>query len=307
MRQPVLQYKGFVFKLIFANAIIFMFQIIGGGSYSSMIEYYALTPALVAERGYVWQLVTYMFLHGNMLHIFFNMYALLIFGIPIEQEWGSRRFLFYYFFTGTGAGLTIFFINFITKGAGYISPTIGASGAVFGLLLAFGVLYPNAELLLFFFLPIKAKYLVFLYGALELYLELSGPASGISHVGHLGGLFFGIVFFLFFRKRSLSFKTKHLKAQILKSMSPGSAKATTETAESGRSTEYKIQILRKLHQSGPDSLTDDEYQFTQYMKIMHGDTAGLCNDADFNIDDPYCERCEHFDACFVRMTSRYIT
>ena len=178
-------YSGWVFKLIIANVLIFVVQVFvqqyqvvyslnGFNGTSSIMDFYlGLIPALVTEKGFIWQIFTYMFLHSstNFVHIFFNMYALLIFGVPIEQEWGSKRFLLYYLICGAGAGLAIYLINLIHMNISYYVPTIGASGAVFGLLLAFGMLFPDAELLLFFILPIKAKYLVILYGGLELYLE----------------------------------------------------------------------------------------------------------------------------------------
>ncbi len=301
--------QGTVFKLIFINVAIFTLQILMGHQLlSPLIQYFALTPALVVERFYVWQVATYMFLHGNMLHIFFNMYALLIFGIPIEQEWGSRRFLLYYLFTGIGAGVSIFFINLLTQGPGYVNPTIGASGAVFGLLLAFGMLYPNAQLLIFFFIPVRAKYLVVIYGLIELYLELSSATSNISHVGHLGGIFFGLLYFFIFRRRSLSFKSRLIKSQILKNISAVRSQAAEEQAvEADTKREYKISLLKKLEQAGYASLSDDDVQFINYMRIMHGESEGMCKEIDFNSDDPYCLKCENFDACFVRRVNKYFS
>lgn len=299
---------GVTFKLIGANILIFFFQILAGNQ-GPMIEYFALTPALVTSKLYLWQLATYMFLHGNFAHIFFNMYALLIFGVPIEQEWGSKRFLLYYFFTGAGAGLTIFTINFFFPGPGYFYPTIGASGAVFGLLLAFGFLYPNAELLLFFFIPIKAKYLVVLYGLLELFLELSGSAGNISHIGHLGGLFFGLMYFIFFRKHALSFRAKFLRTKIIKNLAEHQQRMQNHPDDaSNKNTEFKINILKKLKNLGPDSLTDDEIQFIKIMQIMKDDSEGIpCPDADFSEDDEHCRNCENYDACFLRRAKKYFS
>lgn len=298
--------SGVTFKLIGANILIFFFQILAGNQ-GPVIEYFALTPALVTSRLYIWQLATYMFLHGNFAHIFFNMYALLIFGVPIEQEWGSKRFLLYYFFTGVGAGLTIFAINFFFPGPGYFFPTIGASGAVFGLLLAFGFLYPNAELLLFFFIPIKAKYLVVLYGLLELFLELSGGAGNISHVGHLGGLFFGLMYFIFFRKHALSFRAKVLRTRIMKNLEEHQKRIQEKSSEHiDKSIEFKINILKKLESQGPDALHDDEIQFIRYLQIMKDDAgAEICPDYDFNYDDDYCRKCGDFDLCFLRRVKKY--
>lgn len=298
--------SGITFKLIGANIIIFFFQILAGNQ-GPIIEYFALTPALVISKLYIWQLASYMFLHGNFAHIFFNMYAILIFGVPIEQEWGSKRFLLYYFFTGIGAGVTIFAINFFFPGPGFFFPTIGASGAVFGLLLAFGFLYPNAELLLFFFIPIKAKYLIVLYGLLELFLELSGGAGNISHVGHLGGLFFGLVYFIFFRKHALSFRAKVLRTKILKNLEEHQKRGQEKSPDYiDTSIEFKINILKKLETLGPDALHDDEIQFIKYLQIMKDDEgAEICPEYDYSYDDDYCRKCDDFDVCFLRRVKRY--
>jgi len=184
------------------------------------------------------QIVTHMFMHGGFWHIFFNMYALFIFGPILEHVWGPKRFLIFYMVCGLGAAFThetvIFFqynhlINsispenvhaVISQGTAYFhqgkvftdpdmqnlqillnTPTVGASGAIFGVLLAFGVLFPNTQLMLLFPpIPIKAKYLVAGYGALELYLAVTQPGSNIAHAAHLGGMLFGYILIRYWRK-----------------------------------------------------------------------------------------------------------
>ena len=136
-----------------------------------------------------WQLLSYGFLHGSFNHLFFNMFALWMFGLPIEKMWGTQRFAQYYFICILGAGLVQLLVQYIS---GDIYPTIGASGAVFGLLLAYGVTWPNAKLFLIFFpVPIKAKWFVLIYGAAELIFGVTGAMPQIAHYAHLGGLFFG--------------------------------------------------------------------------------------------------------------------
>lgn len=149
-----------------------------------------LAPYLVLQpfgNGFLpWQLVTYMFLHADISHIFFNLFALWIFGQALENLWGTRRFLLYYFLTGIGAGLIHIFI----EGAS----AIGASGAVFGILLGFGMMFPNQYIILLFPpIPIKAKYFVGIYGAFELFSGLSRSDSGVAHFAHLGGLVVGFI------------------------------------------------------------------------------------------------------------------
>lgn len=164
------------------NVILFLVQQLAD---PRMEFYLGLVPAL-AWKGWAWQLVTYMFLHGSFIHLLFNMLALWMFGSELENLWGTKRFVRYYFFTGIGAGLTT-----AVTSAGSIVPTIGASGAIYGLLLAYGVTYPNRPILLYFLFPIKAKYFVILFGLIELFASISGSRSGIAHLAHLGGLLFG--------------------------------------------------------------------------------------------------------------------
>lgn len=177
-------------NLLFINGIIFlitksMFTGAWTGLGNFLAPYLALWPL---GSGYFlpWQVVSYMFLHADLSHIFFNLFALWIFGQAIENLWGTRRFYMYYFLTGIGAAI----IHMLIGGAqGY---TIGASGAVFGILLAFGMMFPNQHILLLFPpIPIKAKYFVAIYGVIELFSGLSRPDSGVAHFAHLGGLVVG--------------------------------------------------------------------------------------------------------------------
>jgi len=142
-----------------------------------------------------WQLVTYGFLHGGMGHLFFNMFALYMFGLPIERAWGTQRFLIFYFVCMIGAGLVQLLVTSLT---GAIYPTIGASGAVFGLLLAFGMMFPNQRLMLLIPpMPIKAKWFVIGYGILTLIFGMTGTMAGVAHFAHLGGMIFGLILILY--------------------------------------------------------------------------------------------------------------
>jgi membrane associated rhomboid family serine protease len=148
-----------------------------------------------------WQLITYMFLHGDFTHIFFNMFALWMFGLELEHLWGSKKFLIYYTICGLGAALANLLIApFFTT----VGPTIGASGSVYGILIAFGYLFPNRQIYIYFMIPLKAKYLVILYMALELFAVASQSESGIAHVAHLGGAVVGFIYLLITNKSKLS-------------------------------------------------------------------------------------------------------
>lgn len=168
-----------------------------------------------AEAFYPYQLVTYMFLHdtSSFSHLFFNMFSVFMFGRTVEMTWGSKRFLTYYMATGIGAGLVQQVAWAYTLQGLYIDPfvlnqfiTIGASGAVFGILLAFGMLYPNAPLFLMFIpIPIKAKYFVIGYGLIELFYGVRQSAGdNVAHFAHLGGMLFGFLLIYYWKKRGNS-------------------------------------------------------------------------------------------------------
>ena len=152
-----------------------------------LFTYGALWP--VGSRFFhVWQLVTYMFLHGGFWHIFMNLFVLWMFGQAIEQYWGTRRFTIYYFITGIGAAIT----QILIANAG--APTVGASGAVYGILLAFGMMFPERPIMLIFPpIPIKAKYFVAIFGGIELFYGVTGTQTGVAHFAHLGGMVFGYI------------------------------------------------------------------------------------------------------------------
>jgi membrane associated rhomboid family serine protease len=183
-----------------------------------------------------YQFITYLFMHGNLMHIFFNMFAVFMFGSVLENVWGPKKFLTYYIFTGLGAALTQFVVyyfqlksdvNMLQIQAAYEHTTnyieqtqlielrnaylnspgftvVGASGSLFGLLIAFGYLFPNTELMMMFLpIPIKAKYFVALYGAIELFSGIANTESdNVAHFAHLGGMLFGFILLMIWRQRS---------------------------------------------------------------------------------------------------------
>ncbi|MDR0768723.1 MAG: rhomboid family intramembrane serine protease [Dysgonamonadaceae bacterium] len=154
----------------------------------------------------MYQLVTYMFTHASFEHIFFNMFALFMFGGILENYWGQKRFLIYYLVTGIGAGLVQLLVCYL-QGITYPVPTVGASGAVFGLLLAFGMLFPDTPLFLMFVpIPIKAKYMVIGYGLLEFFFGVAHRSGdNVAHFAHLGGMLFGILLILYWKKKRNTF------------------------------------------------------------------------------------------------------
>ena len=157
-----------------------------------IFEWLALSPVNVIKNFRIWQLGTYLFLHGGMQHLLFNMLTLWWFGATLERDWGTRRFLKYYFLCGIVAGLCDVTVNALL--GNWYTSTIGASGAIYGVLLAFGVLYPDVNILFLFIFPIQAKYFVMIVGAIALLGSLSSANSSVSNVAHLGGMIFGLIY-----------------------------------------------------------------------------------------------------------------
>ena len=159
-----------------------------------------------------WQLVTHMFMHGGFWHIFFNMYTLAIFGPVLENQWGSKKFLLFYFVVGIGAALChnmVMHLQIINASSPAVVqhlmqiPTVGASGAIYGVLLGFAMLFPNAELRLIFlpFFPLKAKWLILIFAGIELLTGVFGSADGVAHFAHLGGMLFALILILIWKKQ----------------------------------------------------------------------------------------------------------
>ena len=177
-------------KIIIVNVAVFVFQIVANLLKSNVIElYFGLSPISVTQDFRIWQFVTYMFLHGSIFHILVNMLMLYMFGNELERLWGTRRFVKYYFITGIGAGVCSWIV-----GTHAIAVIIGASGAIYGLLLAYGVTYPNRIVYLSFLFPIKVKWMVIIMGAVAFLSSLTQANSGVAHVAHLGGMLVGYIY-----------------------------------------------------------------------------------------------------------------
>ena len=249
----------------------------------------------------IYQFFTYMFLHGGLTHIFFNMFALWMFGSVIERVWGPKKFIFYYIVCGIGAGITQELVQYATytiegiSAYQYVSAggvqmttdayinlwtTIGASGAVYGILLAFGMIFPNERLFIIPFpFPIKAKWLIVGYIAIELFSAMTGPGDGVAHMAHLGGMLFGFLLIRYWQKHpdsSQSFgrsrgqeffenmkrrydqrqqQSSHMKAE---QTDPRRESDEEYNARKRKNQEEVDAILDKIRKSGYDSLTKEE-------------------------------------------------
>ncbi len=162
-----------------------------------MQQYFGLVPELVLTRGWIWQAVTYAFVHADIIHLLFNMLIVWMFGIDLERRWGSAGFTKFYFVCGIGAGLTVLAVSMLPFDAAqqiYIASTIGASGACYGLLMAWAVLFPTREILLFFVFPVQVRYAVLIFGALAFFSGLGSGGGTVAHFAHLGGLVVGYLY-----------------------------------------------------------------------------------------------------------------
>ena len=259
--------------LLISNvAIYFLLGFFGlfryeGMPLSALFSYFL--PLYPIEAGFgIWQLITYMFLHGGVMHLFFNMFALWMFGMELENLWGSKKFFWYYMACGIGAGFSNLFIAPLFAPVG---PTVGASGAVYGVLIAFGMLFPDRPIFIFFLLPIRARYFIILYICLELYAGITGTTDGIAHFAHLGGAAVGF-FYLLAERRGFSFEKFFPKntPRIVNNQRGGVSYTSDGTKISDASyydisgSDKKInqeridEILDKISQNGYQSLTDEE-------------------------------------------------
>ncbi|MBN1412494.1 MAG: rhomboid family intramembrane serine protease [Spirochaetales bacterium] len=178
--------------LIVANVIAFLSTLMmqsNDNMFGNFMYYLVLNPRNVVEQGFIWQLVTYMFLHGGYMHLLFNMFALFMFGIQLEKAMGSKEFLLFYLVMGILSGLSAFIVSY----DGYM---LGASGAIYGVLLAFAVLFPNTRILLFFVIPMKAPLAVLIFAIAAIVLQLTNTMPGVAHFAHLAGLIFGAIYFI---------------------------------------------------------------------------------------------------------------
>ncbi len=225
-------------NLLIINGLFFLATIALDSMGIDLFKTLALYYPKSSQFG-IWQLVTYMFMHGGFTHILFNMFALWMFGNVLENVWGPKRFLNYYLITGIGAGLTHLLVAYIRiissgyeltpdqlemiysegyqvlqSGRNYANPamgfyniminvpTVGASGAIFGILLAFGMMFPNSLIYIYFAFPMKAKYFVILYGVIELVSGISNKAGdNVAHFAHLGGMFVGYFVIMYWKKK----------------------------------------------------------------------------------------------------------
>ncbi|MCC4594354.1 rhomboid family intramembrane serine protease [Xanthomonas campestris pv. phormiicola] len=207
--------------LLIGNVVVFLLQqLLGDDTFAPFMlwpisDFDAFSPG---QNFQIWQLLTYGFLHGGFSHLLFNMLALYMFGGPLEQTWGNKRFLTYYLVCVAGAGLCQLLVGWwMVSNGGDPYPTLGASGGIFGLLLAFGMLFPNQRVMLLFPpIPMKARTFVIVFGALELIMGFTGWQPGVAHFAHLGGMLFGWLLIRYWRGQPPFGKRKPPRPRIVR-------------------------------------------------------------------------------------------
>lgn len=236
--------------LILNSALFVLYFLAARSEFGQFFLLLALTPKSVVGHLALWQLFTYLFLHSPLGfgHILINMLTLWMFGTPLESVWGSRRFLHFYFFCGVGAGVCVVVLNALF--GSLETRTIGASGAIYGVLLAFGMLFPRAIIYFFMLFPIEARWYVLIMGVIVFLSALGGSGGGVSHFAHLGGMLFGYLW--------LKFDLGH-KAGARRPARPGLFESVQ-----GRYQEWKIQRAKRkfqvyLKKQGPASRDWDEH------------------------------------------------
>ena len=290
-------------NLLIINVLVYLLASVVELGGKSLTDWGAL-HFFMASDFYVYQFITYQFLHGGFTHLFFNMFALWMFGCVIENVWGPKKFIFYYIFCGVGAGLCqemVQYISFAADGLTSLDPaqvlnvngqrlmtvdqimnlssTIGASGAVYGILLAFGMTFPNERIFIFPLpIPIKAKWFVAIYAIIEFVSAMSSVGDGVAHMAHIGGMLFGFLLILYWRKRPNSYFNVDATRQFFDKWSRTSRTSHTgETSYTSSNTTYSRpeddmeynarkkarqeeidKILDKIRVSGYDSLSKEE-------------------------------------------------
>ncbi|MBI2385853.1 MAG: rhomboid family intramembrane serine protease [Elusimicrobia bacterium] len=241
--------------LMIANVVGF----VAGLVVPDLHNLFGLVPQQVLFHRWIWQPLTYLFLHGNLWHLVFNLFALWMFGMPVEAQWGERDFLKYYFLCGLGAAAAHLAMS---PHSGI--PVIGASGSVYGLLVAFAMLYPDAVVYLYFLIPIKAAHMALLFGAIEFFAGATGSTPGVARFAHLGGMLTGYLYIRWWWVAKIQLKALWRRARSAepeddpaprpvprRAAKPKAASPDADMAEVDR-------ILDKILSDGLESLTDEE-------------------------------------------------
>lgn len=247
--------------LVAANVVVFLLAAIVGDQFYQL---FGLVPSRVLQDRWVWQPVSYLFIHGGFMHLLFNLFALWMFGVPVEAQWGEFEFLKYFFICGLGAAAAS-----IAVSPHSAVPVIGASGPIYGLLVAFAMLYPDAVVYLYFLIPVKAAHMALLFGLLEFFAGATGSTPGVARFAHLGGMVTGYLYIRWWWVLKLKAKAVWKDFSIAgiseaprrRSASRRAVPSSSEPQDSEKGMAEMDRLLDKILVSGFDSLTEQEREF----------------------------------------------
>ncbi len=286
--------------LIGLNVIIYFFCRLQILPWNFIIKSFALVPYYVFKNLYLWQFVTHFFLHDiyGFGHIFFNMFALLMFGLPLERMWGKKRFLIFYFLSGILTG----FISSIIYGSiylktGVLAPMIGASGVIYALTVGFAFTFPNAMVMLFFLFPLRAKYLPLFFLVGDLLAEFSGRGGNVAHWAHLSGLFVGFILF------AIMFKLIRIDVTIVKGPKGKKASSNKFGQKVKMSPQELAFFINMCLYKLKNNIKFSEQEIITLKKINELDKRELitlCNPSDFNYEGEKCMNCKELLHCILR-------
>lgn len=241
-------------NIILANIAVFVFSTLGGNSF---YEHFGLVPRLVVEQRWLWQPLTYLFVHGGFFHIFFNVFMLWMFGMPVEAQWGTREFIKFYFICGLGVAAVT-----IAIGPHSSVPLIGASGAIYGLLVAFAMIYPDSVVYLYFLIPIKAAHMALLCGLVEFFAMTTDGNQGVARFAHLAGMVVGYIYIRWWSELELRARAALSGLSVVSGYKD--SRSAPRRRESGPRRDDPVameeidRILDKILASGMESLTNEE-------------------------------------------------
>jgi len=235
--------------LILTNFLIFFLQSISGQE-RILFQLFGIVPSNTFFNLMIWQPFTYLFFHGGVWHVFINMFVLWMFGSELEKIWGKKYFLKYYFLTGVGSGIITVLLSLNS-----LIPVVGASGAIYGILLAYGLIFPNRKVYLYFLIPIKVKFFVLFIGIIAFFSSF-GSNDGISHLTHLSGMIIGFIYL------KSNFQIDFLKKMILKYKSRLKNNLNYKERQYEDDLRFEVDsILDKINKQGYDNLSEKEKNF----------------------------------------------
>ncbi|MFL3051402.1 MAG: rhomboid family intramembrane serine protease [Candidatus Neomarinimicrobiota bacterium] len=236
--------------LVSINFLVFLLQTISGQE-RILFQLFGMVPKNTWSQLMIWQPFTYLFFHGGIWHVLINMFVLWMFGSELETVWGKKEFLKYYFITGIGSGLVTIFFSLNS-----LIPVVGASGAVYGILLAYGLTFPNRYVYLYFLIPVKVKFFVIVIGGIAFFSSIGAGSSGVSHLTHLSGMLIGLGYL------KSNYKLDMVKNILVKQKDEIRHRIIKNKRRRDEDLRFEVdQLLDRINEVGYDGLSDKQKKF----------------------------------------------